>query len=269
MGVHQRAGANLNKTYFEYVPLLGGLFPSDKVTQEAIKAARASVGAIQTSTFEGDRGESKSAQALKILAEKGITPVRLDGTLTGATHYAKDLGDGKPPLDKVIAELTDGDQKLVIATPLGNDAALALVRKLAHATPGEHVTVNLFATYDEGQDGRMYTNHGCSLRRVVDGKSEEIKSEAENKRAREIEKAAREAMKAAGINDREVISKAVRNKGVEFGKEILVEVKARFKSDATVVAADDPSDASNADDAITFDASDAMPRSSAARQAMA
>ncbi len=146
---------------------------------------------------------------------------------------------------------------------------LALVRKLAHATPGEHVTVNLFATYDEGQDGRMYTNHGCSLRRVVDGKSEEIKSEAENKRAREIEKAAREAMKAAGINDREVISKAVRNKGVEFGKEILVEVKARFKSDATVVAADDPSDASNADDAITFDASDAMPRSSAARQAMA
>jgi hypothetical protein len=253
MGVHQRAGANLNKTYFEYTPLLGGLFPSDKVTQEAIKAARASVGAIQTSTFEGDRGESKSAQALKILAEQGITPVRLDGTLTGATHYAKDIGGGKPPLDKVIVELTDGDQKLVIATPLGNDAALALVRKLAHATPGEHVTVNLFATYDEGQDGRMYTNHGCSLRRVVDGRSEEIKSEA---------------MKAAGITDREVLSKAVRNKAVEFGKEILVEVKARFKSDATAAAADDPSDASNADDALTFDASDAMPRSSAARPAM-
>lgn len=261
MGITYRTG-NGNKKYFQFVPLLGGLFSADAGTLAAIAEARKHVEATNKDTFEGDRGDSKSARALKWLDEQGIGPATLDGKLTGVAYYEKRYDEHKPPLRKLLVELTDGNEKYVVATDLGNAGAQMLVRKLANAAPGSHVVAGMFSIREPNEkSGVVYTNHRAFLKadgkevREADGLWEQQKQVADDVRAR---------LQDIGA-PAEAISASVRNKVTELHADWLrTLIGPKFKSDAEAIGDKTPVVAEEGED-FTFDAADATPATAAPR----
>lgn len=212
MGINQQTPASRD-SLLNYVPLLGGLYVVNEKNLNLIKQAREVAGAIQTDTFQGTKGDTVSAKAISFLRDHEVNPVSLTGILSGiaTTEIALDSGD---KLNKLLVQLTDGEENFVLSLDINNPGTQMLIRKLENVKPGSAVDLKLFATYDKSdKDQKFYTNHGASVK--VDG--QEVAGKPE--RVNEV-KAKTEAVTAnlagVGIKEKTVVSNAIKAAKAEY-----------------------------------------------------
>lgn len=212
MGIKEQTPANRD-TLLNYVPLLGGLYVVNEKNLNLIKQAREVAGAIQTSTFEGTKGDAPSAKAIAFLRDHELHPVSVSGELTGIAATVVEVGSGDK-LNKLLVQVSEEGQNFVLSLDMNNPGTQMLMRKLENVKPGSHVELKMFATYDKNEkDQKFYTNHGASLK--VGG--QEIAGKPE--RVTEIKAKTEEVignLKKVNISDKAVISNAIKAAKVEY-----------------------------------------------------
>lgn len=223
MGV-QSTQSNIPATSLRYSAFLGMLYVSTPETEASIKEAKAAVGGDTEvkKGFMGDRGDTASAKARKILADKGITPVKVTGSLTSARIIERDV-EGRPT-PYLNVGLRDEEGRYYLSLALAQSAAQKLVRKLANAQPGTETTLNIFGTYGkkEGAD-RAYADHGASLKQ-----GEEVPSIDPREKLVPTINAALEAVKAAGVDDKDTLNKRRAAVELKFHAELMKDVETKF-----------------------------------------
>lgn len=224
MGI-QTNQSNTPATNVRYSAFLGMLYVSTQESEAAIKEAKAAVGGddVVKKGYAGDRGDSASAKARKMLADKGIVPVTVIGALTSAKVVSRDV-DGRPT-PYLNVGMKDDDGRYYISVALAQQSAQMLARKLANSKPGIETSIKLFATYDkkEGAD-RAYAEHGASV--VQNG--EQVPGIDPRKNLVPAVDAALEAIKAAGVDDKETLNKRRATVELQFHERIMEDVAEMF-----------------------------------------
>ena len=122
-----------------------------------------------------------------------------------------------------------------------------MLDKLEHVAKGEHISINLFATYEKSTaDQQMYTNHGAS---VQDAAGNEVKFSADKDAFRKAlqQKVSdqRASLEGNGIKDKAVLAAASRATMLEAYVSVVDALQAKH-GDAPEIAPDG--------DGMTFDA---------------
>lgn len=224
MGI-QTNQSNTPATNVRYSAFLGMLYVSTPESEAAIKEAKAAVGGDTEvkKGFAGDRGDSASAKARKMLADKSIVPVTVIGALMTAKVVNRDV-EGRPT-PYLNVGLKDDDGRYYISVALAQQSAQMLARKLANSKPGVETSIKLFATYDkkEGAD-RAYAEHGASV--TQDGT--QVPGIDPRKNLVPAVEAAMEAIKAAGVDDKETLNKRRNAVELQFHERIMEDVEEMF-----------------------------------------
>jgi hypothetical protein len=246
MGIHVQKGKR-DGIVLQYVPLLGGLYVSDEKNNSLIKQARKEAGAVQSDTFQGTKGDTVSAKAIRFLRDHDVNPVNVSGTLKAVTYFEREL-ETKDKVKKAIVVLQDKDvegkvESIMLALELGSNATQMLVRKVEQVNPGEPVEINLFATYkpNENKDspyfGQSFTEHGATLK--VEGKEAKIPQAVSDDLKAKMD-GVRATLKNSGIIDKATVGTALRSARISYHEAIVKKIEARYKDahvkDAAVLA---------------------------------
>lgn len=223
MGIQQNQSST-PATNLRYSAFLGMMYVSNAESEAAIKEVKAAIGGDTEvkKGYAGDRGDTPSAKARKMLADKGIMPVSIIGTLTSARVTDRDV-EGRPT-PYLNVGFRDADGRYYLSIALANSAAQKIVRKLASAQPGVETSLNVFGTYGkkEGAD-RAYADHGASIKQ-----GDEVPSIDPRVSLVPAVDAAMEALKAAGVEDKETLSTRRQAVELKFHREIMVDVEDKF-----------------------------------------
>lgn len=277
MAIKERKAGN-GGILVNFVPKLGALFLVNDASTAAIKKAIADAGMGQTDSYTGYKGDTPSGKALKALAEQNINSVTLDGKLVDAKVFVNNgEKDGKKysiPKLQITLEDTDGSgeiQRMNLALELGQTGCQMLARKLAEVRPGEHVAVNVFATYDKSDsDGKMYTNYGASAK-VGDN---EVKIPQDRSDALAALTADTKSKGATmGVSD-EIVGQMVRSARTNWHLDLARSIEARFQAyrqadKAPEAPAQAPVSAEDHGDGAVFDLSDVVGAAAAEADALA
>lgn len=217
----QTGGGNFNTTNFTYGSFVGMII--DRNEREAYDAALKSAGIIDADVKKGF-GTPESIKARVALKNAGITGYKLTGKLGYMNVREKNIGSEQKPNNQkfLVVGLNDGSETMYLELPVSHDAAGALARKLVNVAPGTVVTINLFATV--GDAG--FANHAAEVK--VDGV--EIKTISYKDGPAAVVDSKLEALKAAGINDPEILSKARRSAIGGYNESIVMATQAKFEA---------------------------------------
>lgn len=214
-------GSNFKTSNFTYSSFVGLVIHSDerKLYDETLKNA-----GISDSDIKKGYGTDESFKARKALAEAGISGYRLSGKLGYLAVREKDLGkEGKPNLQKFLTVgLSDGEDAMYLEVAVQHAAASALARKLVNVKPGDEVEVNLFATKSENGFG----NHAAEVKSA----GVEVPGIGYKDGPGPVIEAKLKALEAAGITDRDVISKTRSAASGEYVEGIVSAVGPAFEA---------------------------------------
>ena len=207
-----------------YSAFLGDMFMLNDASEAAIKAVKAEIGEDEVKKgFSGNTGSSAKAKAA--LRKDGVLFGRMNGALTGVRLIERDVQGRKTPY--LSLTVTDDDGKYNLSVSAAQRGAQMLIRKLANAQIGQQTEIGLFATYGqrEGAD-RAYAEHGATLKQS----GVEVKGTDPKETLSPAVNAAVEALKAAGVDDKETISRRRAAVELKFHVELLENIEASFKA---------------------------------------
>lgn len=234
MAIKERKAGN-GGILVNFVPKLGALYVVSDKTTAAIKAAIKAAGMGQTDSYTGYKSDTASGKALKELGEQNINSVTLDGKLVDAKVFINSgEKDGKKftiPKLQVVLEDTDGAtgevQRINLALELAQTGCQMLARKLAEVRPGEHVAVNVFATYDKSDsDGKMYTNYGATAK-VGDSEVPIPKDRSDALIA--VTEDAKSKGASMGVPD-DIVGQMIRSARTQWHVELAKSIESRFQA---------------------------------------
>ncbi|QVN18984.1 hypothetical protein [Burkholderia pyrrocinia] len=209
---------------FGYNPVTGWLMELNDRTKAALDEVRKQFDEDDWKHgFTGNRGVTTEAR--RMLEERGVAGERLTGRIVAA-YYAESQDEvRKLTYPYVRVKLVDGAEGYLVSFGLHTGPARMLIQKLLAVKPGQVVTLAAFGKLnDEG-----YANHAASLK---DEAGEEIKGPGGLFKAAEAvaqEKIA--ALKAQGMDDRELIARARAQAYLEFHRQLLEDsVMPAFKA---------------------------------------
>ena len=215
-------------TNCRYSAFMGMLYVSTPETEAAIKDVKNAVGGdeVVKKGYQGNTGNSASAQALAQLRAKGITPVSISGTLTSARVIERDV-DGRPT-PYLNVGIKDDEGRCYISVELGSSAAQMLARKLANCTPGVHTEISMFATFSAKPGAsRAYADHGASVKQ----NGVEVKGINPSLGLKPQVDAALKALEDAGVNkatDKETFNRRRAKVEVDFHVNLMAQVNQVF-----------------------------------------
>lgn len=213
-------------TNVRYSAFLGMLYVFTPENELLINEAKALVGEAEVKKgYQGYKGDSSSAKSLGFLRDKGITPIKVSGTLTSARVIEREVDGRKTSYLNV--GLRDDDGRYYLSVELGQSAAQMLARKLANADVGVDTEISLFATYGQREGAsRAYADHGASL--IQHGF--QIKSIDPRESLVPKVNAALNALELAGVSkdDKETFAKRRAKVELEFHRELLEAVNEKF-----------------------------------------
>lgn len=210
-----------------YSAPFGGLYVSTTESEAALATIKAEVGdAAWKKGFTGLKGDSVSARIRNRTKELGITPVAITGRVTNARIVMKDVEDGRKQAYLQVT-LADNEGRFYLSVGAGSQGAQMLIRKLVAAQPGLETELNLFATYGQNKNsGKWFAEHGATLKQ---GGAEVKGVDPRIALAPQVQ-AAEAALKAAGVDDKETISKRRQKVTFDFHIALMEEVERRFKA---------------------------------------
>jgi len=207
-----------------YSAFLGDMFMLNDASEAAIKAVKAEIGEDEVKKgFSGNTGSSAKAKAA--LRKNGVLFGRMNGALTGVRLIERDVQGRKTPY--LSLTVTDDDGKYNLSVSAAQRGAQMLIRKLANAQIGQQTEIGLFATYGqrEGAD-RAYAEHGATLKQF----GVEVKGTDPKEKLSPAVNAAVEALKAAGVDDKETISRRRAAVELQFHVALLQDIEGKFKA---------------------------------------
>lgn len=239
MAVQKQTGAGnfstQNFTYSSFVALI-----LKREEKEAYDAALQAAGITEAEVKKG-YGTPASIKARTALKAADITGYKLSGHLGYLAVREKNLGNEQKPNNQkfLVVGLNDGQETMYLEIPAAHDVAGALARKLVNVEPGAEVTISLFATV--GDAG--YANHAASVK----SNGAEVKCISYKEGPSVIVDAKLSALKAAGINDKEILAKTRRSAIGEYNESIVNATANKFEAyRATNKTAPAPADATPA-----------------------
>jgi hypothetical protein len=224
MGITNTAN-DVSTTNVRYSAFLGMLYVSSTENEALIKAAKIHAGGESEvkKGFQGNKGDSPSAKAIALLREKGVTPCKVSGVLTGARVIERDVEGRKTPYLNV--SLKDEDGRYYISIALAQSGAQMLARKMVNAEPGVETEIIMFATYGQKEGAtRAYANHGATVRQH--GK-EVVSLDPKGSLVPQVN-AATKALKDAGVDDKETIGKRRQAVELQFHLGLMTKVEQKF-----------------------------------------
>lgn len=216
---------DVSTTNVRYSAFLGMLYVSNTDNEALIKEAKIHAGGESEvkKGFQGNKGDSPSAKAIALLREKGVTPCKVSGVLTGARVIERDVEGRKTPYLNV--SLKDEDGRYYISIALAQSGAQMLSRKMVNAEPGVETEIMMFATYGQREGApRAYANHGAAVRQH--GK-EVVSLDPKEMLVPQVN-AATKALKDAGVDDKETIGKRRQAVELQFHLGLMAEVEQKF-----------------------------------------
>lgn len=219
--VKQTGGGNFKTKNFSYGSFVGMIIESGE--KEAYNVALKSAGITEADVKKG-YGTPESIKARAALKDTGIVGYKLSGKIGYLAVREKNLGTEQKPNNKefLVVGLSDGDESMYLEVSASHSAASALARKLVNVEPGSVVNIGLFATI--GDAG--YANHAAEVK--VDGV--EVKGVSYKEGPGVAVDAKLNALKGAGINDPEILSKARVSAVGEYTKSIVNAVQSKFEA---------------------------------------
>ncbi len=208
-----------------YSAFLGALYLHDQASIDAIKAVKAALGEdVVKRGFQGSSENSPSANALSALRRAGVKFGRMKGALTGVRLIEREVGGRKSPYLSVT--VTDDAGKYNLSVSVSQRGVQMLIRKLANAQPGAESEIGLFATYGqrEGAD-RAYAEHGATLAQS----GSEVKGIDPREALAPAVNAAIEALKGAGVDDKDTIAKRRSSVETNFHVELVKTIQQKFE----------------------------------------
>jgi hypothetical protein len=191
-----------------YSAFLGAMYLLNEDSAAAIKAVKAEIGEDEVKKgFTGNTGAT--AKARDTLRNVGVKFVQ---------------GRKTPYLSLTVS---DDDGKYNLSVSVAGRGTQMLIRKLANAKIGEQTEIGLFATYGqrEGAD-RAYAEHGATLKQS----NAEVKGIDPKESLSPTVEAAVEALKAAGVDDKETISRRRAAVELQFHVSLLQDIESKFKT---------------------------------------
>lgn len=225
MGINTNT-SNGNATNVHYSNFIGAMFVANDANNAAMKEVKAIIGEEDVKKgFVGLGGNTASGKARKLLAEKGVDPVSLSGILTSAR--VKEVEKDNRKTCYLNVGLKDDDGRYYLSVDLGSQGGQMLARKLVNAVPGKQTDISMFATYakKEGAE-RAYAEHGCSLKQGDEQVPGISPKEALGPRV----DAAIKALKDAGVDDKETLGKRRNVVQLDYHKELMQQVEAKFSA---------------------------------------
>lgn len=207
-----------------YSAFLGAMYLLNEDSAAAIKAVKAEIGEDEVKKgFTGNTGAT--AKARDTLRNAGVQFGRMHGALTGVRLIERDVQGRKTPY--LSLTVSDDDGKYNLSVAVAARGTQMLIRKLANAKIGEQTEIGLFATYGqrEGAD-RAYAEHGATLKQF----NAEVKGIDPKETLSPTVNAAVEALKAAGVDDKETISRRRAAVELQFHVSLLQDIESKFKT---------------------------------------
>jgi hypothetical protein len=207
-----------------YSAFLGDLFLLNDASEAAIKAVKAKIGEDEVKKgFTGNAGISGKAKT--DLRKEGVLFGRMNGALTGVRLIERDVQGRKTPY--LSLTVTDDDGKYNLSVSVAQRGAQMLIRKLANAKISQQAEIGLFATYGQREGAeRAYAEHGATLKQ----QGVEVKGIDPQEKLSPAVNAAVEALKAAGVDDKETISRRRAAVELQFHVSLLQDIEAKFKA---------------------------------------
>lgn len=227
MAIVQASSDSSNTFNVRYSAPFGALYVSTPASEDAMATIKGEVGdAAWKKGFSGLKGDSVSSRIRARAKELGVTPVAIKGRLTNARVVMKNTTDGheQPYLQVTI---TDSDGRTYLSVGAGSPGAQMLIRKLAHATPGVETDLSMFATYGQNKtSGKWFAEHCATLKQG----GAEVRGVDPREKLAPLVQAADAALKAAGVDDKETLSKRRQKVTADFHLALMPEIEARFKA---------------------------------------
>ena len=209
-----------------YSSFLGMLYLSNKDTEATITEVKNQIGEADVKKgYQGYKGDTPSARALKMLEQKGIRGGDLSGTLTSAWIVEREISGGKKaPYLNLGFKCDDGKYFLSVAAD--HSGAQLVIRKLVNASPDVFTELKMFGTFKAKPGAtQAYGEHGASLRQA-EAEVPGIDPAAELKARVET---AINALKSAGVDDKEILSKQRDRVTLDFHLELMQGIQQKFK----------------------------------------
>lgn len=283
MGIKESNGGT-QATFVSYSAFLGALTIDNEVNRKLLQQAKDKAGGDTEvkKGFVGLGADTASGKARNFLKENKVPfGFNIDGKLVSA--YYKDVEDASrglkvPYLKVVLQDEIDGrKENTVLSVNLQNELAQKLIQKLQYATPGQHLEIGAWASFEPNRkdpNGKSYSKHNTSVKQ--DGAELKVPEDVKHYDiVKDLVAAKHQKLIDAGFendaSNKEMFSKARQSTVVEYFKGILVsDIEPRFAAykDAAKEAVDhdehrDPLPAeppSVSDDDSSFDPAAAMPK---------
>jgi hypothetical protein len=237
-----------------YSAFLGMLYVTSDVIEAAIKDVKAQVGgeAEVKKGYQGNTGNSASAQAIASLRSQGVVPASVHGTLTSARVVNRDV-DGRPT-PYLNVGLKDADGRYYISVALAQSGAQMLARKLANCVPGVETEISMFATYGAKPGApRAYADHGASVKQG----GVEVKGVNPSLALKPMIEAAIKQLEDAGVtkaSDKETVNRRRTKVEVDFHVKLMEDVNKVFAEHyaQTEQPVEDTASAGHPDDEVPY-----------------
>lgn len=222
--VNTSASSNLPAVNLRYSAMLGILYVSSPESEAAIAEVKNAIGDAEWKKgFTGYHGEGASAKAIASLRDKGVTSVKLSGTLTSARTVEREV-NGRMAQYLTVG-MKDADGRYYLSIDIGQMGAQMLARKLVNAQPGVQTELSLFATYGQRPGAtRAYADHVASLKQ--NGK--EVAGISPKDELQPRVQTALKALKDAGVDEKEIVGTKRRKIEHDYHVELMGKVADRF-----------------------------------------
>lgn len=227
MAIVKVSSDSANTFNVRYSAPFGGLYVSNPETEASMAIIKNEVGdAAWKKGFTGTKGDSVSSRIRARAKELGITPIAVTGRVTNARVVMKEMDDGRQQAYLQVT-LTDEDSRTYLSVGAGSQGAQMLIRKLVSAQPGAECELNMFATYGQNKtSGKWFAEHGASFKQG----GVEVKGVDPRISLAPQVQAAEAALKAAGIDDKETLSKRRQKVTFDYHLALMEEVAQRFQA---------------------------------------
>lgn len=214
------------KSLVLYSTISGGFYKQSEELDQAIGKAKARVGDDVWKKGFSDTDPNGATAALKDeLKAAGITPVQVEGKITNVSFVEnKDAAGNVYP--KLRTDIVKDDEQLIVSVDLKSDVAQRMITKLNNCKPGDDVRISAWPSPVE-KGGRQYINHAVSIK---DSTGTEVKTTPEfSETLKNATDGVEASLKAAGIQDKQVINTAKTSKRISEHKDMLLKIQDKFQ----------------------------------------
>jgi hypothetical protein len=209
-----------------YSTIIGGFYEQSEALDQALAAAKKIVGEdVWKKGYSAKEPKGATAAAKEQIELAKIHPAEIKGELDYIKFTEnKDQSGNLYPKLRIGMRNSEG-KNLLLSLDLKGDVAQRLLVKLYKAKQGDYLTIVAWPTQVTKAD-RVFVNHAVS---VKDSQGVEIPvNPTFSTELKQKTEALETSLRAAGVEDKDIIAKAKTKKRMTEHKDLLLKMEAEF-----------------------------------------